>query len=1286
MTHRNSGYVTPVGSWSNVTSDVVSGWPNKWQRYSGYFDLTVGNTTRIGESGASPKNEVNAAIPHLLFQSSNDTNIDYYFDALQFEEVTGTIREASNFKEPSLESELSLTRQIPDGKIVTHYGPEYGSNPYYGPEPHYLPKLNLDGNRVYNPEPHGDRWINTSNNRIEFVYQQNTTNFTAQTIFWHPENSKFVFSGPNANASGWYSTENEKSQTAFVSATSAQVRADQAYSDAAISQAAADREILAFFSSVTSVPKSTGNGDIWIITDYPVNSDGSANIDSIYIANLTSTVPPAINDTSSVRYWNPAPNNAIGLTYLESFASGVSGTFDRSSNRMPRGYSTFDERVADYNLIDDNMTTAQVVAAHKQDLPYPIITSGDGSVPADGNELYIDLDIDSGVFGKRSLKANTGKKTTKGSWVERYATFANTTAPSTRGHYDKWGIPIERGKRWILSWYVKANTVSLDTDTHAGSENAGTIFDLFLANSTNHVGYTNRGFTTLSTQTTHDIITANTWQRNFVIFDFNASDLEIVYENGGSSITSNAEINSIIPFLYVTANASHGDITYWVDSIQIEEVSNNIVTPSAFKEPSPGTSIVFGRTITDGKIVTRYEQQYGNFGPEPHFTPKGRLPNPEPHGDSWHNLSNNNIIFRYHQNTSNHTAQTIFYPLYNSDGSSIALETEANSGWYSTEDPRAQTAMLGFESALSKAALSQAAADREIISFFEPSTNTNVTATGNGDIWVQTDNILNTDGSPNTYSIFVAFAAGATGIGAGKWVQSPYNAIGQGFVKTLAASVGTNRLPRGYSTFDVPLSDYIIGDFTNDNDTIPYPLRPHGAQADGPAHSAVINTTSGYIGTSSLQASANNDGWVDFANGGIFYRHPYNNTRFAIDIPRGKKWIFSYYTKTNNSITTADRAFVFMRDKDSPSANGSSVTGGSGIFSANNTWERRWFSFDLSNTTHDVSDYQVVTGSETGRGISSTDNGTVTDHNHGPDKLITGTTPYAANVNSIILRVDALETGSTEPDEGVTVWYDGLQLEESIGGRLTPGPFQEPSNSKDSDFSRAIADGKIITHYVPNSGNPNYWGPDPQYTPQGAWNPTPYGDIWVDTANNNLLFRYYQNVTNFSSNSVFHANNVDHLNTSDASGWYSTEDLRTSSLETTTETLTTSVDKALADAAFALTASDAEILVFFEPSSNAIMRQDPFGYGSNVGPATGNGDIWINIDQVYTPDGKQNTASILRANLHPGIGWESSPENAIGRAFLDQFTTVGVKNWIPSGYSKWDEDSSEYIISNDAAG
>jgi hypothetical protein len=153
----------------------------------------------------------------------------------------------------------------------------------------------------------------------------------------------------------------------------AQDRADEAYTEAGTAQAAADKEILAFFSAYSSVPEATGNGDVWIVTDHLISSDASLNAAAIHVANTkTGGIPDA--GTSGQHYWHTSPNNAIGLTYAESYHSGVSGSYDRGSNRMPRGYSTFDERVADYNLIDDTLNAAQSFAVHEQDLPYPIHT------------------------------------------------------------------------------------------------------------------------------------------------------------------------------------------------------------------------------------------------------------------------------------------------------------------------------------------------------------------------------------------------------------------------------------------------------------------------------------------------------------------------------------------------------------------------------------------------------------------------------------------------------------------------------------------------------------------------------------------------------------------------------------------------------------------------------------------------------------------------------------------------------------------------------------------------
>ena len=98
------------------------------------------------------------------------------------------------------------------------------------------------------------------------------------------------------------------------------------------------------------------------------------------------------------------------------------------------------------------------------------------------------------------------------------------------------------------------------------------------------------------------------------------------------------------------------------------------------------------------------------------------------------------------------------------------------------------------------------------------------------------------------------------------------------------------------------------------------------------------------------------------------------------------------------------------------------------------------------------------------------------------------------------------------------------------------------------------------------------------------------------------------------------------------SGWYSTEDLRLPDAATaigdeiTEGSLRFDTTKALQDAARAASAADAELLVFFETSSNTDMINDRFSFGSDTGPATGNGDIWIHTDFAVNPDGSAKGA------------------------------------------------------------
>ena len=286
------------------------------------------------------------------------------------------------------------------------------------------------------------------------------------------------------------------------------------------------------------------------------------------------------------------------------------------------------------------------------------------------------------------------------------------------------------------------------------------------------------------------------------------------------------------------------------------------------------------------------------------------------------------------------------------------------------------------------------------------------------------------------------------------------------------------------------------------------------------------------------------------------------------------------------------------------------------------------------------------------------------------------------------------------------VFIDAIQLEEVPADVFTASHYNAPLEPGALLFGRQITDGKIVTHWsthfpYPHTGGDPYYGPQPNITPTGLLpNPEPDGDFWVDTGNTNIMFRYNQNNTvNFAQTAYWVGAGYVFDPANHESGWYAMEDPRLANTEAwlgATETELGSVkltaEEALQDAAFALSASDSEILIFFEPSTNTDMIASGFA-GTPTGPATGNGDVWIHIDQVYDEDGNQNTGAIFLANLDPTAtyNWQPSPDNAIGRSLLDQLTSTGRKNWVPSGYSTWDADidatgfvsTPNYNIAND---
>jgi hypothetical protein len=1134
---------------------------------------------------------------------------------------------------------------IADGKVVTFYGPEYYDNPYYyGPMPNTTPS-GLD-----NPTPHGDFWINTSNNNLEFIYNQNNASITtdpdrayAQTIFWNP-GAGFEFD-KTSNPSGWYGTEDDRTAnalsravTANTNAGAAQLTADQAREDAVTSQAAADREILSFFRATTDssgVPISTGNGDIWIQTDSPVNTDGTPNTSAIYIANTKSGISyfdAGASPGTIDRHWHPAPNNAIGLSYLQSYASGISGSYQRGDNIMPRGYSMFNEPLKDY--VRRIEKTADQAPSFIE--PYPIATY-------DSNRtVNVAIDKTGGAnayIGDSSLRIERYSTGLEEDFIGFYGGIELTEAQATENQ--KYRIDIPAGKKWIFSYFMKANTAGATTRP-----------DFWTSNTTFNRGTSvNRNLYTGSSIGTD-------WSRHHFVLDLTTSDYVSTADYGRKN-----KVTSITPLIYITPSRNTPGTEYFIDGIQLEEATGDV--PSVFREPSEYGSNIFGRQIIDGKIVTRYESHYPEggsapwYGPQPHITPTGSH-NPEPHGDAWFNTSNNNILFRYHQNSINYTAQTIFFPAL---GDTIPAEDP--SGWYCVEDARVLAANQTAYQALANAATAQAAADREINTFFQIHSSI-PTATGNGDIWIQTDNAIELDGSANIYSIFRSKSAGSTLV---NWYQSETNGIGRALLDELVGEVGNNWMPRGWSMFDAPATDY--ANTSPENNTVPYKFPTRSIPVD------IVDDQNPPVGTKALSLRDSGGTSYTFLGANSQPEESASNWTYdqkLVEFPYGKRWILSWYAKNPDGPVVGPKNsgvwLYFGNNSVTGDYENRTATGHSWLdyqtFTSSD-WERHWIVFDLtggSDGTGTVADINLYTGS--GNADSA-------------DK--------ANSFNQFLLRIDPGGwKGSGWTEEESLTYYTGFQLEEvRNSNRITPSVFQEPSTSTWNDFSRAIADGKIVTHYENNDGG---LGPQPQYTPQGEWNPTPYGDLWVDTANNNIVFRYYQNTTNYESRTSFHQTGASAVQPSahdDQSGWYSTEDLRAQTAWTATDDLKVEVDRALSDAAAAASAGDAEILAFFEVSTNTSMYA-PVN-GSKSGPATGNGDIWIHTDQVYDADGNQNTGAIFFANLSPSApsNWTQSPNHAIGRNFLELFTSTSVKNWFPSGYSTWDEPEGSYLIgdSND---
>ena len=371
-------------------------------------------------------------------------------------------------------------------KPVVHYADrsaEYA--PFFGPNVAVISSGSDKKATIPNNNPEGDLWYDTraapggaGPSNHAYVYRTNTS-FSNSTHYKHSSESGYTAgkkgyistgkgawaqtthnsatSGPWNPATaqtGWWSLQDPAAGDiqALVDAEASARQAQDNILDALVSdaQAAADREILAFFEEEIYTPTATGNGDVWIHTNTITKTDGTLNTGAIFVANTKQTGAPY---GSGGRYWWAAPNNAIGLMYAKAYTSGVSGSFERGTNYIPRALSTWDAPESDYTFRTGD-------GSEITPTPYYINSRGGDNIAS--------KELANGWHGSTSLrlKINSGGVTT----ARKAFMFANVSTVShatpytqslTQGSFDEYAIQIPKGKRWIYSLYAYSN--------HAGS-------------------------------------------------------------------------------------------------------------------------------------------------------------------------------------------------------------------------------------------------------------------------------------------------------------------------------------------------------------------------------------------------------------------------------------------------------------------------------------------------------------------------------------------------------------------------------------------------------------------------------------------------------------------------------------------------------------------------------------------------------------------------------------------------------------------------------------------------
>jgi len=547
------------------------------------------------------------------------------------------------------------------------------SDVYYGPNTYYEP----GSTTVVNSDPDGDIWYDTANNNSEYIYNYTGSGERSNTIY---------YTAYESSGSGWYSVDNlligsQQRALELAAATGT------------------DRHVQMF--SAATPQTASGNGDIWVNTEYLYNLDGTANLNTIFIANTKAGdptyTPYTSPGTSPQLYWHQEPNSGLGRSFIEQLIES------RTRNYMPIGWSLFNEDPAQYANSFSNKEQSKTVL-------YPYYNNPSGT------EFDIVDSPVSPVGGKtlRTLKYAGG-----------YFFFPTSISGYSVGYSGPDNprlIKIPQGRKWLLSWYAKNNY----GDDGEGRDSGMYIW---LANSTYHgefAGYLGAGIPFSTTG----------WERHYTILDLTSGTLE------SSTPTHSISVNADWPAGSLRTDIDrfglridpggnqptpgHEEYPSTVEAtetfysgFQLEDITGtNQTTPSKFVTPGvPTTEIDFTRSLTDSKTVQFVSPAYDNgtfknsFGPDPSLTDNG-ITNPEPHGDKLVTTTPPYKTYIYFSNNTNKTSQTMHHSL-SSYSENFKVEntrwpfgaSNNISGWYEYLDVGSSLLQEGYEVQLGRVAL-----------------------------------------------------------------------------------------------------------------------------------------------------------------------------------------------------------------------------------------------------------------------------------------------------------------------------------------------------------------------------------------------------------------------------------------------------------------------------------------------------------------------------------------------------------------------------------------------------